>query len=182
MPYTPHTYFAYKLYRLNQSQTIAERHFDKGHRLQIVKQVAVLVAERKHVIIAPVPALDLLVEDTETKVVHTTIEHFEKYAELAPHLVWPNPTQVTKEQVLALFQRDVHLNNIPLAAFDLVSETNRKGPWPRRPDGHRRGWSLSDNVCSCKHWLLYHLGELYPVFGSDPKRDDNDLIERAAKI
>jgi hypothetical protein len=94
----------------------------------------------------------------------TTKDHYEKYASLIEklHLEYTEDSLKlfnveNKEHLIKLYEEDHALNNIRLHLFDNISNMIAM----YNPDS--KGLSLSELVCSLKHYLIYQ------VIGSAPE-------------
>lgn len=106
----------------------------------------------------------------------TTREHFEKYAALAKDFPMSKPELLralgeTQASVIEKLAADEHLNNIPLRKFDGLPHCKAKFTyaWGPANSGYAKFHggqqiSLSENVCTAKHILIYEVAKAEPEF------------------
>ena len=96
----------------------------------------------------------------------TTQKHYEKYKAMAERagVSLRNSDTIfgTKEKLLALYEKDNVLNNIPLRVFDALFYAGRMFLHLRR----HGPMSLAENTCMYKHLIIFEILGMTPEFAS----------------
>jgi len=94
------------------------------------------------------------------KTVTTTRSHFNKYSEIVSkksRLSIP----ATKEVIIQMIESgDEHLSSIPLKEWDYYAHSVGATRW----EGGKGYKSLSEQVCTLKHYAIFHVAKYKPVF------------------
>lgn len=108
----------------------------------------------------------------------TTKEHFNKYKDFLKGVNTADKLRLVKglysceEELQKLYNKDVHLNNIPMKLIDDKFKEVMQVIKPNKREENGKiylSMSLAESCCILKHILIYTILEIKPVFEEDIK-------------
>ncbi len=94
------------------------------------------------------------------KTVEKSRAHYEKYANIVSKKSCLHIPATKDEVIKALESGDIHLNTIPLRKWDAYAPSVGATNWK---DGKALS-SLAGQVCTLKHYAIFHVAGYKPVF------------------